>query len=115
VSKPADQAQVAQVFLKRLQIDMPLGSDVTANYGSLVAGKGKNLEYDSPYNTLIHKGLPPTPISTVTENALYATTHPANTDWLFFVAGDDGTTYFSHTAEEHDQLAQKYCHKLCGR
>lgn len=115
VSKPADQAQVAQVFLSRLKTDMQLGSDVTALYGSVVANKGSNLSYDSPYNTLQHKGLPPGPISTVSGNALTAATHPAATDWLYFVAGDDGTTYFSHTFDEHEDAAAKYCHKLCNQ
>lgn len=115
VSKPSDQAQVAQVFLSRLKQGMQLGSDVTALYGAAIAGKGQDLTYDSPYNTLIHTGLPPTPISTITKNALIASTNPAATTWLFFVAGDDGTTYFSNTLQEHEALAQKYCHKLCGR
>lgn len=115
VSNRTDQPQVAQVFLKRLSIDMMLGSDVTALYGSIVAGQQPNLSYDSPYNTLIHKGLPPTPISTITANALDAATHPANTEWLYFVAGDNGTTYFSTNAQDHEALTQKYCHALCGR
>ena len=58
---------------------MPLGSDVTAMYGSRLAGQGTSLSYDSPYNTLIHTGLPPTPISNVDESALQAVAHPANT------------------------------------
>ncbi|MDB5185118.1 MAG: Endolytic transglycosylase MltG [Candidatus Saccharibacteria bacterium] len=114
VSKPADRAQAAQVFLKRLKTDMPLGSDVTAFYGSIAAGKTASLTYDSPYNTLIHKGLPPTPISSVSLSSLNAVANPANTDWLYFVAGDDGTTYFSNTLEEHQALTQKYCTKLCN-
>lgn len=113
VSKPADQPIVAQVFLKRLRTGMPLGSDVTVFYGSNLAGKGDALDYDSPYNTRIHTGLPPTPISNVDENALKAVANPASTDWLFFVAGDDGTTHFSKTVEEHEQLTAQYCHKLC--
>jgi UPF0755 protein len=115
VSKPTDQTQVAQVFLLRLKQGMKLGSDVTALYGAGVAGYGTDLTYDSPYNTLIHTGLPPTPISTITKNALAATTSPAATTWLYFVTGDDGTTYFSHTFEEHQALAAQYCHKLCGQ
>jgi UPF0755 protein len=114
VNKPADQAQAAQVFLLRLKQGIMLGSDVTAFYGSQTAGKGQDVTYDSPYNTRLRAGLPPTPISTITANALNATAHPASTDWLFFVAGDDGTTYFSHTQAEHDALTQKYCHKLCN-
>jgi UPF0755 protein len=115
VSNPSDRAQAAQVFLKRLSVGMPLGSDVTAMYGSRLAGKGTSLTYDTPYNTLIHTGLPPTPISNVDDNALQAVAHPANTDWLFFVAGDDGVTHFSHTLQEHQALTQQYCHKLCAQ
>jgi UPF0755 protein len=114
VSKPSDRAQVAQVFLKRLHSDMPLGSDVTAFYGARVNGQKPSLQYDSQYNTLLHKGLPPGPISNVSESSLQAIAHPANTDWLFFVAGDNGNTYFSKTLEEHQQLTQQYCHKLCS-
>lgn len=115
VDKPSDQSQVAQVFLSRLKIGMMMGSDVTANYGSIAAGHQPNLNFDSPYNTLIHKGLPPTPISTITANALNAATHPASTNWIYFVAGDDGTTYFSTNLQDHQALTAKYCHKLCGR
>ena len=109
----AERAQAAQVFLARLRIGMPLGSDVTAHYGSVLAGKGKDVTYDTPYNTRIHTGLPPTPISNVSQSSLDAVANPANTDWLFFVTGDDGVTHFSKTVAEHEALAAKYCHKLC--
>ncbi len=115
VNKPTDQAQAAQVFLSRLKVGMMLGSDVTANYGAVAAGHKPDLSYDSPYNTLIHTGLPPTPISTLVASALTAATHPAGTNWLYFVAGDDGTTYFSTNLQDHQALTQKYCHKLCGQ
>jgi len=113
VSNQADRAQASQVFLKRLSLGMPLGSDVTALYGSRLAGHPGSLTYDSPYNTLIHTGLPPAPISNVDNSALQAVAHPANTSWLFFVTGDNGTTYFSNTLQEHEALTQQYCHKLC--
>ena len=115
VSKPTDRAQAAQVFLSRMKAGMMLGSDVTANYGAIAAGKAPSLAYDSPYNTLIHPGLPPTPISSISAGSLQAAAHPAATDWVYFVAGDDGTTYFSKTLAEHQALTDKYCHKLCGR
>ncbi|MEO6513074.1 MAG: endolytic transglycosylase MltG [Candidatus Saccharimonadales bacterium] len=114
VPRQTDRNQAAQVFLKRLRIDMMLGSDVTARYGAVHAGVTPSLDYDSPYNTLLHKGFPPAPISNVSDSSLKAVAHPATTDWLYFVAGDDGTTYFSKTLEEHEALTQKYCHKLCG-
>lgn len=115
VSKPADRAQAAQVFLKRLHTDMLLGSDVTAYYGAIKDGQKPTTSYDTPYNTLLHKGLPPTPISNVSNSSLQAVAHPADTDWLYFVTGDDGVTHFSHTLEEHEALTQQYCHKLCGQ
>ncbi len=114
VDKASDQAQAAQVFVSRLKAGMVLGSDVTANYGSIVAGQAPNLSYDSPYNTLKHAGLPPSPISTISASSLAAATHPAATNWLYFVTGDDGTTYFSTNLQDHQVLTQKYCHKLCG-
>lgn len=115
VNKPDDQAQAAQVFLSRLKIGMLLGSDVTANYGAVIVGMPASLTYDSAYNTRIHSGLPPTPISNVTASSLQAITHPATTNWLYFVTGDNGTTYFSTNLQEHEALSAQYCHKLCGR
>ena len=115
VSKQNERDQVAQVFLLRLQKDMSLGSDVTALYGSIMAGQGTKLRYDTPYNTLINKGLPPGPISSISESSLSSVVNPAQTDWLFFVSGDAGITRFQHTNEQHQADAQKYCHKLCGR
>lgn len=114
VNNPNDQTQVAQVFLSRLKANATLGSDVTADYGAIAAGLAPSLSYDSPYNTLQHTGLPPSPISTVSASALNATTHPAATNWLYFVTGDDGTTYFSTNLQDHQALTAKYCHKLCG-
>jgi UPF0755 protein len=114
VSKASERPQAAQVFLLRLRKGMALGSDVTANYGAIRAGIAPSLTYDSPYNTHLHKGLPPGPISNVSDSSLKAVAHPAKTSWLYFVTGDDGTTHFSKTLEEHDALTKKYCHKLCG-
>ncbi len=115
VSKSSDMAQVAQVFLTRLKNNMSLGSDVTAYYGAITAGQAPSLNYNSPYNTLLHTGLPPTPISTINASALHAVTHPANTNWLYFVTGDNGTTYFSNTLQQQQANTAQYCHKLCGQ
>ncbi len=113
VSNQNDRATAAQVFLKRLQSNIMLGSDVTAYYGANLAGAGHTLLYDSPYNTRLHTGLPPTPIGGVSARSLQAAAHPSATDYLYFVAGDDGVTHFSHTLEEHEAAAAQYCHKLC--
>lgn len=111
---PSAQPTVAQVFLLRMKQGMMLGSDVTAFYGSRLADKGDDVTYDTPYNTRLHTGLPPGPIGNMTDSALKAVAHPANTDYLFFVAGDDGTIHFTHTQAEHDKAIKQYCHKLCS-
>lgn len=117
VSNPKDKPTVAQVFLLRLRKNTQLGSDVTAFYGAFKAGQslsqGEAIQFDSPYNTRMHNGLPPGPISNVSEFALQALASPASTDYLFFVAGDDGITYFSHTVAEHEALTAQHCKKLC--
>lgn len=109
-----DRRKVAQVFEKRLQEGMPLGSDVTFIYAAQQLGIEPLANLDSPYNTRIHAGLPPGPIGNVTFAPLLAVVQPANTTYLYFVAGDDGITRFSFTAEEHESNVQKYCRKLCG-
>jgi len=114
VSKDSDRRQVAQVFLTRMDKGMTIGSDVTAFYGAILNGKNPITTYDSPYNTLKHKGLPPGPIGTVSTSSLQAVAYPAQSDWLYFVAGDDGTTHFSKTYADHQALAKKYCKKLCS-
>ncbi len=113
VSRPEDRAQVAQVFYKRLSSGMVLGSDVTAFYGAIRAGQEPSVSYDSPYNTRLHLGLPPTPISNVTIGSLQAVANPASTDWLYFVSGDDGATHFAKTLAEHEANVANYCKKLC--
>ncbi len=113
VSKPSDQAQVAQVFLSRLANNMPLGSDVTALYGAIHNNVAPSLSYNSSYNTLLHTGLPPTPIATFSNSALQAVAYPAKTNWLYFVTGDNGVTYFSKTLAQQQANTALYCHKLC--
>lgn len=113
VSKPEDRAQVAQVFYSRLHDNLRLQSDVTAYYGAILANQPPSTSFDSAYNTYLHDGLPVGPISNVSEDSLKSVANPAPTDWLYFVAGDDGNTYFSRTLEEHQALTAKYCKKLC--
>jgi UPF0755 protein len=113
VPQGGDRAQVAQVFLKRLREGRKLESDATARYGAILADEPASITYSSDYNTYEHEGLPPGPISNVSESALAAVAHPSDTDWLYFVSGDDGKTYFSHTLAEHEALTQAHCKKLC--
>lgn len=120
-----DAPIVAQVFLKRLRDGMVMGSDVTARYGAVVDGvdlpensaeaDSIAIAHDSPYNTRIYPGLPPGPISNVSAQYLRAVAFPASTDYLYFVAGDDGKTYFSRTLAEHEAAVSAHCFALCGR
>jgi UPF0755 protein len=113
VPKAEDKAIVAQVFLKRLKNDIPLESDVTVFYAAKITGKDATLDIDSLYNTYKNKGLPPGPVSNVTESSMRAIIQPAATDYLYFVAGDDGVTHFSKTLAEHQALTRQYCKQLC--
>ena len=114
VNTPDDRAIVAQVFLLRLENGMALGSDVTAFYGASLLGREESVLVDTAYNTRIHAGLPPGPISNVSVTSLQALAKPSNTDYLFFVSGDDGKTYFSHTVAEHEALVAAHCKELCN-
>lgn len=108
-----DQRKVAQVFFKRLNEDISLGADATFVYAARKAGEAPTVDFDSPYNTRIYKGLPPGPISTPGVGALLAVADPADGDYLFFVSGDDGVNYFSRTEEEHIANTRKYCDVNC--
>lgn len=108
-----DQRQVAQVFYSRLASGMTLGSDVTFIYAATQQNKTPTVDFASPYNTRIHGGLPPGPIATPGITALEAVADPAKGDYLYFVAGDDGKTYFGRTSDEHEQNIKAHCQKLC--
>lgn len=114
VSGQADSAQVAQIFLKRLNEGMPLGADATFVYAANKAGVTPTVDLDSPYNTRIHTGLPPGPISAPGVAALRAVAHPAEGDYLYFVSGDDGKNYYSRTIEEHEKNTREYCKINCS-
>jgi UPF0755 protein len=111
---PSYQPMVARVFLNRLNQDIALESDATYVYVADKSGIPRNAEIDSPYNTYKHRGLPPGPISNVTQSALKAVANPAKGDYLYFVAGDNGNVYFSKTLDEHEANVRKYCRKQCS-
>jgi UPF0755 protein len=113
-SHVSDRRQVAQVFEKRLSQGMELGSDVTFMYAAGLTGQTASPDLDSPYNTRKYKGLPPGAIANFTFDALQAVAEPAAGDYLYFVAGDDGTVYFANTEAEHEQNIKQYCTKLCN-
>jgi UPF0755 protein len=104
-----DKKKVAQVFLRRLRESHPLESDATAGYGAILAGADPSKPFSSPYNTYQNKGLTPTPISNVSKHALMAVAEPAQTNYFYFVSGDDDVNYFSDNLEEHRRLTRQYC------
>ena len=110
---PEDRAKVAQVFIKRLREGMKLDSDVTFFYAAAVEGGEPRIDHPSPYNTRLHGGLPPGPIGNFSKSSLQAVANPADTDYLFFVAGDDGKTYFNTTYEEHLEDVARHCVEKC--
>lgn len=112
---PNYEPTVAQVFLKRITQGMPLQSNVTANYAADLAKVPRNINIKSPYNTYLHKGLPPGPIGNVTDKALRAVAFPSNTNYLYFIAGDDDKMHFSATVAGHRQNIEKYCQKKCAQ
>jgi UPF0755 protein len=100
---------VAGVFYNRLQSGDPLQCDPTVQYALEMTGHSKrdvraaDLQIDSPYNTYKHRGLPPGPIANPGQASLQAALAPATTDYLYFVANDEGGHFFSRTLAEHNR------------
>ncbi len=113
VPSAQDQKQVAQIFFSRLAMGMTLGSDVTYQYAAKKLGIPASPSLDSPYNTRKYPGLPPGPIATPGLSSLKAVAAPAPGDYLFFLSGDDGVTYFARTSEEHDANIRDHCQTKC--
>jgi UPF0755 protein len=100
----SERPKVARVIYNRLEIGEKLGIDATVNYAirdhklDLTVSE---LAIDSPYNTRLYPGLPPTPIGAPGAEALRAAAEPAEGDWLFYVLADcDGRHAFSATYDE---------------
>ena len=97
---------IAGVIYNRLAISMTLGIDATLLYDDPTPDgqlSFSDLEFDSPYNTRINPGLPPTPIASPGRASLEAALAPADTDFLFYVlCGEDGHHEFGKTAAEHE-------------
>ena len=101
---PSDRPKIATVIYNRLARGMSLGIDATVAYAIGKRGGGltdEDLAVDSPYNTRIHTGLPPTPIGAPGMASLRATAEPATGNWLYFVVADcDGRHAFSDSYSE---------------
>ncbi len=106
-----DRPLIASVFYNRLKIGMPLQSDATIQY---IFDERKqivtynDLKIDSPYNTYINKGLPPTPISNPGIKSIKAALYPEKTDYLYFVATIDGGNNYSTNYQDHLKYVKEY-------
>jgi UPF0755 protein len=107
-----ERPEIAGVFVRRLQKGMRLQTDPSVIYGLGEEYQGnlqrKHLQQEGPYNTYTRSGLPPTPIALAGREAIHAALHPAEGDYLYFVAMGDGRHYFSATLEEHEQAVRQY-------
>lgn len=108
----ADEMRVVSgIFWNRLSSGMRLESDATLTYilkDKVSAHTKKDLELDSPYNSYKYGGLPPTPIGNPGLNAIRAAIYPEETNYLFFLTGKDGKTYFAKTFDGHLDNKRKY-------
>ncbi len=111
---PEERPLIAGVFLNRLRLDMRLDADPTVQYALANDSESvdrfgfwkrgltlEDLQVDSPYNTYVNLGLPPGPIADPGLASLEAVVRPEQSDYLYFVARDDGSHVFAETFEEH--------------
>lgn len=110
--KADERRAIAGVFTRRLMNGMRLQTDPTVIYGMGENFSGnirrRDLVNDTPYNTYVRDGLPPTPICMPGEAAINAVLHPEGGKSLYFVAKGDGSHYFSATLEEHNIAVRRY-------
>lgn len=111
VASDEDRRIVSGIFWKRLANNYPLESCATIAY-VLNIDKWRysfnDTRVDSPYNTYLHPGLPPTAINNPGLSTIKAAIYPIKTDYLFFLSAPDGQTIYSKTLEEHNQNKVKY-------
>lgn len=113
----AERPLVAGVINNRLSRGTPLGIDQTNVYIAKMRGvwngtiHKSDLEFNSPYNTRIYKGLPPGPISSVSESSIKAALYPQSNDYIFYVRNvdlNDGSHWFYSSAAEFEKGKIKY-------
>ena len=111
---PEERPLVAGVYYNRLEHNVALDADPSVIYAALLSGRYQgaiyesDLQFDSPYNTYKHAGLPPGPIANPGRDALRAAMHPEQTDYLYFVSDSQGHHRFAKTLEEHARNVAAY-------
>jgi UPF0755 protein len=113
----SERPTVASVIYNRLNKHIPLGIDQTVVYVAKMQNRWdgtinqSDLDADSPYNTRKYGGLPPGPISSVSESALKAALNPAQTDYIYYVRNvqlNDGSHWFYSSAAEFEKGKAEY-------
>jgi UPF0755 protein len=110
-ARPSEHELISAVFHNRLKYKMRLQSDPTVIYGIKPMGSKitrSDLDRKQPYNTYQIDGLPPGPIANPGRESLIAAVKPANVDYLYFVAKNDGTHQFSSSLAEHNRWVNLY-------
>lgn len=105
------QKMVSGILQNRLAINMPLQADASIEYileKPLKELTPEDLKIDSPYNTYLNKGLPPTPIGNPGISAITAVFEPTVSDYLFYITGNDGEFYYAKTFDEHRVNIARY-------
>jgi UPF0755 protein len=113
----SDRALVAGVVDNRLAAGQRLQLDSTVIYGLGLSGgtlTAQQLATDTPFNTYLHSGLPPTPISNPGVASITAAVHPAATPDFFFISDCSGHNHYSVTEQQHEQQIAQYLSKPCG-
>jgi UPF0755 protein len=112
--RAGERPLIASVFWNRIRRGMPLQSDPTIIYALKLKDeydgnlRRADLELESPYNTYLHRGLPPGPIASPGLESIDAVLDPPETKFLYFVSKNDGSHHFSKTLREHNQAVRKY-------
>lgn len=110
-----ERSLISGVLVNRLNKGMPLQMDPTVIYGLGSQYKGKlshhDMQKDSPYNTYLYRGLPPTPIAMIGKEAIDAAAHPQQSNYLYYVAKGDGSHQFSATYEQQKKAIHQYQRK----
>ena len=109
-SLESERGMVASVYVNRLRDNMRLDADPTVIYGLGGLSRPlyrKDLRKKTPYNTYIHKGLPPTPINSPGLASIAAALQPDSTGYYYFVANDSGGHEFSKTFAEHSRAIRR--------
>jgi UPF0755 protein len=108
---PGDRGKVARVIYNRLASGTTLGIDATVEYAlqqRTASLTQSQLQTDSPYNTRVHTGLPPTPIGSPGQASLLAALHPTPGDWTYFVVVDrNGGEFFTNSYSAFQQASDQ--------